>query len=85
MAWIANSGRLPPRTTTITSSRDALRSGPRYRRKVVVQVVAHHGVAHGMFDVLDLYPVLERRRMDLHTRQSYYETGRLGRCDLLSK
>lgn len=38
-----------------------------------------------MFDVLDRYPVFERRWVDLHTRESYYETWRAATVCFLLK
>lgn len=67
------------RTVICPHHDDDLQKGPAAARaqvetKVVVQLVGHHGVPLGMFDVLDRDPVLERREVNVHTQQSYYES-----------
>jgi hypothetical protein len=64
IAWIASS-EPSSRTIVTTSSRSALRAGPRVEAGVVVLVVDGERVSHGVSDVLVGDAVLARRRMDL--------------------
>lgn len=49
--------------------------GAEVQPEVVVEVLDHDCVLRGMLDVVTGEPVLERRRQQIHTRQSYYETS----------
>lgn len=52
----------------------AIARWPEVKAEVVVELIDRHCVANGVLDVLDGHAVPERRRMDIHTKQSYYET-----------
>ena len=72
IAWITKS--LPSWARVMTLSREPS-CWPEVEAEVVLKLIDRHRVANGVLDVLDRHAVLERRRMDIHMKQSYYETS----------
>jgi hypothetical protein len=58
----------------MTSRSDPLRSGPQVETEIIFEFIDGHGVADSVLDVFIRDPVLERRGVNLHTEESYYET-----------
>ena len=73
MAWITSAGSPTGWITEITSSNAAFLS--EVEAEIVVQIVDGHRVRHGVRDVGFGDAVLEGRRSQVHTAESYYESS----------